>query len=184
MLRFDWNLIYVELHGLSIQYGRISLLPPPPPPPPYKDTWSCISFDISLLDILNHGGCWNSLLWKKRMRLIKLAWRGKIILDPISRPPMTWWLSVREHQQAWYWHIFSQICPGGWIYNTCSMFCWLVITNMMTSSNENIFRINGPLCGEYIGHRRIPLTKASDMELWCFFDLHLNERLDKQSIRR
>ena len=23
-------------------------------------------------------------------------------------------------------------------------------------------------CGESIGHRRIPLTKASDAELWCF----------------
>ena len=40
--------------------------------------------------------------------------------------------------------------------------------NMMTSSNENIFRVTGPLCGEFTGHRWIPLTKASDAELWCF----------------
>ena len=33
---------------------------------------------------------------------------------------------------------------------------------MMTSSNGNIFRITGPLCGEFTGHRWIPLTKASD----------------------
>ena len=39
---------------------------------------------------------------------------------------------------------------------------------MMTSSNGNIFRVNGPLCGEFTGHRWIPLTKASDAELWCF----------------
>ena len=32
----------------------------------------------------------------------------------------------------------------------------------------NIFRITGPLCGEFTGHRWIPLTKASDAELWCF----------------
>ena len=25
-----------------------------------------------------------------------------------------------------------------------------------------------PLCGEFTGHRWIPLTKASDGELWCF----------------
>ena len=31
---------------------------------------------------------------------------------------------------------------------------------MMTSSNRNIFRITGPLCGEFTGHRWIPLTKA------------------------
>ena len=40
--------------------------------------------------------------------------------------------------------------------------------HMMTSSNGNIFRVTGPLCGEYTGHRWIPLTKASDAELWCF----------------
>ena len=39
---------------------------------------------------------------------------------------------------------------------------------MMTSSNGNIFRVTGPLCGEFTGHRWIPLTKASDTELWCF----------------
>ena len=39
---------------------------------------------------------------------------------------------------------------------------------MMMSSNENIFRVTGPLCGQFIGHRWIPHTKASDAELWYF----------------
>ena len=39
---------------------------------------------------------------------------------------------------------------------------------MMTSSNGNIFRVIEPLCGEFTGHRWIPLTKASDAELWWF----------------
>ena len=39
---------------------------------------------------------------------------------------------------------------------------------MMTSSNGSIFRVTGPLCGEFTGHRWIPLTKASDVELRCF----------------
>ena len=34
----------------------------------------------------------------------------------------------------------------------------------MTSSNGNIFRVTGPLCEEFTGHRWIPLTKASDAE--------------------
>ena len=42
-------------------------------------------------------------------------------------------------------------------------------TLILTSSNENIFRVTGHLCGEFTGHRWIPLTKASDVELWCFF---------------
>ena len=37
---------------------------------------------------------------------------------------------------------------------------------MMTSSNGNIFRVTGPLCGEFTSHRWIPHTKASDAELW------------------
>ena len=41
--------------------------------------------------------------------------------------------------------------------------------SMMTSSNGNVFRVTGPLlCGEFTGHRWVPLTKASDAELWCF----------------
>ena len=41
-------------------------------------------------------------------------------------------------------------------------------SNMMTSSNRNIFRVTGPLCGEFTGYQWIPRTKASDEELWCF----------------
>ena len=40
--------------------------------------------------------------------------------------------------------------------------------HMMTSSNGNIFRVTGHLCGEFTGPRWIPHTKASDAELWCF----------------
>ena len=38
----------------------------------------------------------------------------------------------------------------------------------MTSSNGNIFRITGFLCGEYTSHRWIPREIASDAELWYF----------------
>ena len=38
---------------------------------------------------------------------------------------------------------------------------------MMTSSNGNIFRVTGHLCGEFTGPRWIPHTKTSDTELWC-----------------
>ena len=45
----------------------------------------------------------------------------------------------------------------------------------MTSSNENIFRVTGPLCGEFTGHRWIPLTKAMTRNFHVFFDLGLNK---------
>ena len=45
---------------------------------------------------------------------------------------------------------------------------FLIILRMMASSNENIFRGTGPLFGELTGHRWIPLTNASEAELWFF----------------
>ena len=44
------------------------------------------------------------------------------------------------------------------------------ITNhclMMTLSDGDIFRVTVPQCGEFTGHLWIPLTKASEEELWC-----------------
>ena len=44
-----------------------------------------------------------------------------------------------------------------------------VDSSMITSSNGNIFRVTGHLFGEFTGPRWSPHTKASDVELWCFF---------------
>ena len=41
-------------------------------------------------------------------------------------------------------------------------------TTSMMSSNGNIFHVTGPLWEESTGDRWFPLTKASDVELWCF----------------
>ena len=54
---------------------------------------------------------------------------------------------------------------------------------MMTSSSGNMFRVTGTLCGEFTGHRWIPLTKASDAELWCFLWSAPEKWLGKQSRR-
>ena len=50
---------------------------------------------------------------------------------------------------------------------------------MMTSSNGNIFRVTGHLCGEFTGSRgtQRPVTRSFDV----FFDPRLNKRLSKQS---
>ena len=45
-----------------------------------------------------------------------------------------------------------------------------------------IFRATSPLCGEFTGHRWIPLTKVSDAELSCFiWSAPESERLSKHS---
>ena len=55
---------------------------------------------------------------------------------------------------------------------------------MMTSSNGNIFRVTGPLCGEFTGHRWIPLTKASDAEIWYFLWSASEQTLEAGDLRR
>ena len=63
----------------------------------------------------------------------------------------------------------------------------LKTTQMMSSwVNDDVMKWKHfprywPFVREFVGPRWIPHTKASDAELWCFFDLRLNKRLSKQS---
>ena len=93
------------------------------------------------------------------------------------------------------WNVTNQKCnkPCGFQTNrTCdrTLSCLNVLGSissddfhsMMTSSNGNILRVTGPLCGKFTCHRWIPLTKASDMELWCFL-WSATEQTFKQTIK-
>ena len=51
----------------------------------------------------------------------------------------------------------------------------------MTSSNGNIFRVTGPLCGEFTGPGEFPTRRPVTQSFDVFFDLRLNKRLSKQS---
>ena len=51
---------------------------------------------------------------------------------------------------------------------------------MMTSSNGNIFRVTGPLCGEFTGPSEFPTQRPVTQSFDVFFDLHPNKRLSKQ----
>ena len=76
--------------------------------------------------------------------------------------PRLWWLTLLTHicvTQSW----------------------WVQLLPMMTSSNGSIFRVTGPLFGEFTGHWWIPLTKAETRSLDVFFDLCQSKRLSKQS---
>ena len=57
---------------------------------------------------------------------------------------------------------------------------FLLLSVMMTSSNGNLFRVTGPLCGEFTGpgefHTQRPVTRSFDV----YFDLRLNKWLSKQ----
>ena len=51
---------------------------------------------------------------------------------------------------------------------------------MMTSSNENIFPVTGPLCGEFTGPAEFPTQRPVTWSFDVFFHLRLNKRLSKQ----
>ena len=57
----------------------------------------------------------------------------------------------------------------------------LLSTFMMTSSNGNIFRVTGPLCGEFTGPGEFPTQRPVTRSFDVFFDLRLNKRLSKHS---
>ena len=54
------------------------------------------------------------------------------------------------------------------------------ICRMMTSSNGNIFRVTGPLCGEFTGPGEFPTQRPVTRSFDIFFDLRLNKRSSKQ----
>ena len=54
---------------------------------------------------------------------------------------------------------------------------------MTTSSNGNIFRVTGDLCGEFTSLRWFPRKKFSDAELWCFLWSTSDETVEKTIVR-
>ena len=65
------------------------------------------------------------------------------------------------------WDVIT--CPSPWY-----------LPLMMTSSNGNIFRVTGPLCGEFTGPGEFPIQRPVTRSFDVFFYPSLNKRLSKQ----
>ena len=80
-----------------------------------------------------------------------------------------------------YWSTSSSSC---WKYcdgiKGTDWLCPMNSTGMMTSSNGNIFRVTGHLCGEFTGPGEFPAQRPVTRSFDVFFDLSLNKRLSKQ----
>ena len=103
------------------------------------------------------------------MRMISCTWCHKLIDWWNAICPITLWVSV-----ACICVVLCQPTESA-NRNVMTVHKCNEIFPMMTSLGENIFRVTGPLCGEFTGHRWIPLTKASDAGFWYLFDLRLNK---------
>ena len=107
-----------------------------------------------------------------------LEWSSYLCIRCFFKSASSWWKQW-THADTYYMtsniHMFSfdLFCCGYVI--SCGLMWYMYPYHsrlvhmgfMMTSSNGNIFRVTGPLCGEFTGLRSIPRTKASDAELWC-----------------
>ena len=60
------------------------------------------------------------------------------------------------------------------------LFIYVQQVRMMTSSNGNIFRVTGHLCGEFTSLRLIPAQRPVTRSFDVFFDLRQDGRLSKQ----
>ena len=141
-------------------------------------------------------------IWKMQLVIKRMAWSTRMQLFFAVNICVTSHLCFVRLRKVIYvnisfsWshpcHIFF-ICSCSWNLqhvglSFCNALSWMDKTelakchNMMTSSNRKILRVTGLLCGEFTNHWGILLhTKATDAELWCFFDLRLNGRLIEQS---
>ena len=90
----------------------------------------------------------------------------------ISQHCIRWWFGTGEEAHHYLnplWpSLLSIYAPLGLDGLNWSNQITIITGYMITSSNGNIFRVTGHLCGEFTGPRWIPRTKASDAELWCF----------------
>ena len=83
-----------------------------------------------------------------------------LLTKRLSKQSWGWWLETLS-RPLWRHRNEGPLQAQRW-------YSIIISCNMMTSSNGNIFRVTGHLCGEFTGPRWIPHTKASDAELWCF----------------
>ena len=121
---------------------------------------------------------WNSLPCHRRQQCIAcwLLWHARL-LHTLDWPPAKKYIyesvnglvaSYNLNQYIIIRHRNYRYLIGPWETLIKFDISDFQVDVLMTSSNGNIFRVTGPLCGEFTGHRWIPRTKASDTELWCF----------------
>ena len=93
---------------------------------------------------------------------------------------ITWWLceylTSPCHQQIGNLH-FSMFKIGSWKWFGLLSYALGNCHCKMTSSNGNIFRVTGPLCGEFTSPGEFPIQRPITRSFDVFFYLRLNKPL-------
>ena len=110
-----------------------------------------------------HDAIKTAILWNP------LTWHGN---DRIHYVP-------NRHSLSYHTISLSSLCRTVWRVQQANVKD--LEEYMMTSSNGNIFRVTGLLCGEFTGPGEFPTQRPVMRSFDVFFDLRLNKRLSKQS---
>ena len=90
--------------------------------------------------------------------LIASTWTTDVVIHPHT-------LKSLSNPAKWKWTMISTDYQEGLGFIDC-ISCAHVDNDDVIKLDH--FRVTGSFCGEFTGHRWIPLTKASDAELWGF----------------
>ena len=97
----------------------------------------------------------------------------------ISWVLMSWRREEPRNQRPWYLLCWNGLIGSPYVRGKLEK-CHCDRFDMMTSSNGNIFRVTGPLCGEFTGPGEFPTQRPVTRSFDVLFDLRLNKRLCKQ----
>ena len=107
---------------------------------------------------------WSGVQYSRNRTFVQIGYNGK------STTLVIW-----RHVQ------YSTVHPRNILtFHASLSYVVAVIFPMVTSSNGNIFRVTGPLCGEFTGPGEFPTQRPVTRSFDVFFDLRLNKRLSKQ----
>ena len=110
------------------------------------------------------------------MMIFSTSWMTSWSHDCFIKYGFTWWLAILIIDCELIFVITRMYLN---YFSASKMLTWG--QSMMTSSNGNIFRVTGPLCGELTGRGEFPTQRPMTGSFDVFFDLCLNKRLSKQS---
>ena len=84
--------------------------------------------------------------------------------------------------EEWHCNVIKWKCHFDGIFHTGFIWSGQKQYQVDNVIKWNMFRVTCPLRGESTGHRWIPLTKASEAELWCFL-WSASEQTAEQTIK-
>ena len=127
----------------------------------------------------------------KRIPIVNIRLSHNVLYGRLCNDNLTLICGPGKLVWSWWFREWLLTCSTPRLYLNQ---CWFIyqsfmkkpvghewIPLMMTSSNGNIFRVTGHLCGEFTGPGEFPTQRPVTRSFDVYFDLRLNKWLSKQS---